>query len=148
MATQTMASECIGKYFITAILLSSNVKRAEAAVLNGIQSMDLDQTATSACGEEGPDDNNYEFKAAAALLPAELQRVLQLTRDLRRCFVLRMLVGMSRERCAALLDIDVAQVDQGTYMAVTELARVADSKYGDSHLPLSSHFDLLPSCYL
>ena len=58
-------------------------------------------------------------------LPAELQRVLLLPRDLRQCFVLRLLMGLPRERCAQLLGVDIAQVKHMTAMAAIELAEIA-----------------------
>jgi hypothetical protein len=126
MATQAMASEFPGKHFLTAVLLTGNVQRAEAAVLESIGSMDLDQTAASAIRADQFPGRSHRV---APLLPAELKRVLQLAPDLRRYFVLRMLIGMPRERCAALLKVDSVQVDQGTRMAMTELARIAESNY-------------------
>ncbi len=152
MATYTMASENIGKHFITAFLLTNSLKYAEAAVLDGAQYSDLDRTAASAIRRaispplQCVDEGRHDVRAVASRLPAELRRVLQLAPALRRYFVLRMLVGMSRERCAALLKVEVAQVDQGTCMAVAELARIAQSQNSDSFLPLSSHLDLNPRC--
>jgi hypothetical protein len=148
MATQTMASECIGKHFITVMLLTGNVRQAEAAVLDGIRCTDLDQMAASVISREAlrnppcADNDPGDFHAVASLLPTELRRVLYLTPDLRRYFVLRMLVGMSRERCATLLKTDIAQVDRGTRRAITELARIAKGPREDSCRTFSSHLNL------
>ena len=58
------------------------------------------------------------------MLPVELQHVLHLARNLRHCFVLRLLVGLSRALCAWLLHLETRQIDERTCAAVLELAMV------------------------
>ena len=58
-------------------------------------------------------------------LPAELQAVAQLPAKLRQPFVLRMLMSMSREFSARLLDIDINAVDGPTGLAAQVLAHTA-----------------------
>jgi hypothetical protein len=66
-------------------------------------------------------------------LPFELGCVLHLQPDLRHCYVLRILVGLSREVCAWLLHTDVEQISQRTQSAVNDLAQV-HSPFGASDL--------------
>jgi len=143
MLTQTMASECLAKNFITAILLTGSAKQAEAAVLDCTDSPNLLGTAAAAIRRTAvhPRETTDEG-AAAELLPVELRNVLRLPSELRRYFVLRMLMAMPRESCAALLKVDTARVDEATCQAVIELARIANiDPAGDSAIPLSSHFN-------
>lgn len=140
-----MANECIAKYFITAVLLTSDVKRAEAAVLDGFPFLDLNRTAVSAI-HRGSSQSLPE--AVVSLLPVELQRVLQLAPDLRRSFVLRMLVGMSREDCAALLNLESDQVEDATCKAAKQLARIAESERLRAPIPLSRYDNLQQVTYV
>jgi len=143
MLTQTMASECLAKNFITAILLTGSVKQAEAAVLDCTDSPNLLGTAAAAIRHTSAHPGEItEERAAAELLPIELRNVLQLPAELRRYFVLRMLMAMTRESCAALLKVDPARVDEATCEAVIELARIANIEAaGDSAVTLSGHFN-------
>jgi DNA-directed RNA polymerase specialized sigma24 family protein len=101
--------------------------------LQGIRSLDIDEAppeeilqATVAAAI----DSRYrylgeppeEVDQAASLLPRELQNVLYLPRRLRHCFVLRLLMAMSRECCARLLGLDVNEVDRNVSLAAEELA--------------------------
>lgn len=62
-----------------------------------------------------------ETAQASFGLPLELQRVLRLPTDLRQCFVLRLLVAMSREFCARVLGLDVAAFDHKVCLAAQTL---------------------------
>jgi len=143
MLTQTMASECLAKNFITAILLTGSVKQAEAAVLDCTDSPNLLGTAAAAIRQTAVrPEETADRKAAAELLPIELRNVLRLPPDLRPYFVLRMLMQMTRESCAALLKVDPARVDEATCQAVIQLARIANIEpAGDSAVTLSGHFN-------
>lgn len=59
-----------------------------------------------------------EKLAAAALLPVELQRVLWLPLQLRHCFVLRVLLGMSEEEVAYVMSLDRATIAEKTCAAM------------------------------
>ena len=50
---------------------------------------------------------------------------MRLSRRLRQCFVLRVLMAMPRQYCAELLRIDAEQVDANCSLAAVELARLA-----------------------
>ena len=93
--------------FRTTLLLTGTVNKAEEAVMLGIGACDdlsprglVVESARSAVQlrEETP-DRWYEVES----LPPELQRLFLLQPLPRHCFVLRILVGLSAESCAALL---------------------------------------------
>jgi hypothetical protein len=65
----------------------------------------------------GPD-----VAAEPGLLPIELQRVLQLRQTPRLCFVLRVLEGWPREKCAIALGIPADTVDAEVCNAAQDLA--------------------------
>jgi len=119
------------------------VKQAEAAVLDCTDSPNLLGTAAAAIRQTAVHPREMtDERAAAELLPVELRNVLHLPRELRPYFVLRMLMAMSRESCAAVLKVDLARVDEATVEAVIELARIANIEpAGDSAVPLSGHFN-------
>jgi DNA-directed RNA polymerase specialized sigma24 family protein len=122
MTSETAATGSLCKTFISAMLLTGSAQRAEAAMLDGI-----------AAGHPG-DLQAYTLETllrrnelsdateTVSSLPAELQRVLHLPAELRRCFVLRMLIEWSREHCAAALRIEPREVDRLTSLAAVQLA--------------------------
>jgi DNA-directed RNA polymerase specialized sigma24 family protein len=61
-------------------------------------------------------------------LPMELRRVLRLPETPRQCFVLRMLEGWPRDKCAAALGIPAQTVDDETCAAARSLARLAEKE--------------------
>jgi DNA-directed RNA polymerase specialized sigma24 family protein len=69
-----------------------------------------------------------ELERAAAVLPFELRRVLHLPPALRHSFVLRFLVGLSRETCARLLRLEIRQVDERARTAMLELPTIREEK--------------------
>ena len=54
-------------------------------------------------------------------LPAELEAVLRLPRELREVYVLRFLAGVSREASAELLGIPRAKLDEYARVALSSL---------------------------
>lgn len=61
-----------------------------------------------------------------AWLPVELRRVRQLEETQRSCFVLRILAGWPRERCATTLEISEELVDKHLGLAAMSLVRLAE----------------------
>jgi hypothetical protein len=53
--------------------------------------------------------------------PPELQRLFMLQPLPRHCFVLRVLVGLTPEVCAELLEISVSEFEGALYAALIEL---------------------------
>src|SRR5260370_30229964 len=119
--------EALTGAFMTAFLLTGSAEGAEAAVLEGLTAMD---------GNSMPDETLLLGTVAAAIatkiagnrsinLPIELRRVLRLRKDLRQAFVLRVLIGLSREMCARVLNTPVNQIDELTGIAARMLTESA-----------------------
>jgi len=114
--------QALDKALLTAYLLTGSMERAEAAVVEGIGLWDphdrseaLFQTVVHAAVErQGKDTADWP-------LPVELQSVLGLPPELRRCFVLRILMGLPRQACGRLLRLDARAVNQHTCSALKRL---------------------------
>ena len=131
MAMGTMPS-ALDMAFRTALLLTGDTRTAEVAVMHGIGVCeDLShgglliaavrsavQRRTKSSG--GP----YEVEC----LPPELRRLFMLQPLPRNCFVLRVLVGLSPEACAELLEISVSEFEDALYGALTELPPLCTPK--------------------
>ncbi len=130
--------EGLSKSFITALLLTANLDRAESAVMRSIGRLDecvssgalLQGTLRASLAGPGgmtaevPED----LAEAGSILPPELQHVVHLPKDLRQCFVLRILLGLSREVCASLLGLDVQRIDEQTCASIFQLAVTQDKR--------------------
>lgn len=122
----TIESGAVDMAFRTALLLTGAAEAAEEAVIHGIGSCEdvsynalLMETARSAIRRQTkPADWPYEVEA----LPAELRRLFKLRPLFRKAFVLRILVGLSPEVCAGLLDISTAEFQNTVCAALNELA--------------------------
>ena len=120
------AENIINRALRTAHLLTASMRQAENAVLEAIHSFDpareteemLFRHALKAA-IQGPDEASASNQPeSAGSVPArELQAVLNLSPNLRRCFVLRILAGLSRQACARLLGLSAHRVDQYTHAA-------------------------------
>jgi hypothetical protein len=129
-----VTEEDLAKSFITALFLVGNVREAEAAVCNAIDSMDPDQpsveslirlTVVAATRSAEVESGVGDYSLAIPLLPLELRRLMSLAAGLRRCFVLRMLLAVPRVECARLLRISVSQVDERACAGARLLARAS-----------------------
>jgi hypothetical protein len=114
MITTPITDEALNQAYTTAFLLTGNPAQAEASVLEGIRTMEHDNVSRDAllpgtltASVASPS----ELQSDVASLPPELRRVLRLSLDLRRSYVLRFLVGLSREVCARMLNRDIHQID-------------------------------------
>lgn len=131
---QSSIEYTIGMAFRAAHLLTASVHQAESAVLRAIGSFDPDgdseetffqsvmHAAVQGAVEARLPLASNQSASTGLFVPAELQSVLDLSQDLRRCFVLRILVGMSRQACARLLGLNLRSVDQHTCVALQCLA--------------------------
>jgi hypothetical protein len=131
MAMDTMPS-ALDMAFRTALILTGAMKTAEAAVMQGI----------GACEDPSPRGLMIEAVRSAVrrrtkssdgpceveCLPAELRRLFMLQPLPRHCFVLRVLVGLSPEVCAELLDISVTEFEDAVYGALTQLPLLRSPK--------------------
>lgn len=114
--------------FHAALLLTASVEAAETAVLDGITALGPDQvpghgfllqTMKSASRQRA--DSPDQFDDALSMVPLELRRVLLLHPYLRRCFVLRVLLGITPENCSEILHLAAGEVEDAACMAMQEL---------------------------
>jgi hypothetical protein len=122
----------VAKAFFTALLLTQSPQRAEAAVMESIHLLNPDEPFDEAilCGvipfSIGMSNGALpvspeELEEAFTALPPELHGVLSFSPDLRRCFVLRILLQFPRESCARILDLNTDRIDQYTCEALCSL---------------------------
>src|SRR5262245_37063972 len=114
------ARQTIEKAFVTAHLLTGNIRTAENITIDAIGNWNP--------REEAPEVLFGNVLKIAARTPSiaseegqvseELRRVLRLNPSQRRCFVLRILVGLSAETCAEMLEISAHRVDCNTRAAL------------------------------
>ncbi len=122
-------NQAIEKAFLTAILLTASPERAEAAILTATRIMDpgvapadaLLRAAVPAALEMECALAAEDRERASSMVPLELRPLLHLETGKRLCFVLRVLVGLSRQACSGLLRLAVPQIDEYTCAAMLEL---------------------------
>ena len=139
MYQQTSASEIAGftrkgicNAFLTALLVAGDSEHAEAATAHAIRSIDgpdvsdeaLIVAALKAAISSSPERpaRDWDLDGELSFLPPALRRLSRLTMDHRNCFVLRMLVGLSREECSCVLGCSPKHIDEGTCAAMVNLA--------------------------
>jgi|HubBroStandDraft_5_1064220.scaffolds.fasta_scaffold61047_1 hypothetical protein len=137
--------ETIENAFIVGLLLTGSIEQAERAIVDSIHCNETEYV----CGQRvfrrviqwavDPQEQRSRRvidEASVRVLPFELGRVLHLPPGLRHCYVLRILVGLSREVCAWLLHVDVEQIGHRTQSAVNGLAQVDASTGGSDRRSL------------
>src|SRR3984893_4970978 len=117
--------------FRTALLLAGNTKTAEASVMDGIGACE-DLSDRALLIEAVRSTIRRRTKSADApdaleLLPPELRRLLILQPLSRDCFVLRILVGLSPEVCAELLDVSITEFEDAVCAALNQLPLLSSS---------------------
>jgi len=120
----------IERALLAAHLLTGSLQQAEEATLEAIDSWNpsdepeeaLFQNVLDAAAREQVDPNPNKPDSSGSYLPNELKAVLRLAPQLRRCFVLRILVGLPTEVCARLLCLHSDLVDRYTCDALRCLA--------------------------
>ena len=146
MTAHSVISNSFSKVFFTIILLNRSAKRAEAAMLEGIESLNIDADAnenllrTSIAAAVQAERRlgippQGEIEEARSILPRELRRVLLLRANLRLCFVMRVLAAIPGEECARLLRLTSDEVEEFTcsaLQALTEIARNEKSAPGST----------------
>jgi DNA-directed RNA polymerase specialized sigma24 family protein len=121
--------QTISKAFFTAHLLTASSEQAERATMEAIDSWNPDEEseevlfrsvlgAAARAQIRHVSSRSNEPDMAESYLPVELQAVLKLAPQFRRCYVLRMLVGLSPQVCARLLHLDSRRVDWYTRAAL------------------------------
>ena len=121
--------EMINSAFVTAYLLTGSAAAAEASVEEAIERWDpssgapalIQQAARTALSRRVEDLNDF-------LVPALLTRVMKLPGYMRRCFVLRHLVGLPAAATARLLCLADSDVDQFTSDAMRSLVSASTTK--------------------
>jgi len=107
--------------FRTASLLAGNTRTAETAVMDRIDASEGLSYRGLLIEALGPTIRRRTKSAGATdaldLLPSELRRLLMLQPLSRDCFVFRILVGLSPEVCAELLDIFTTECEDTVYPA-------------------------------
>ena len=118
-------SQVLDMAFRTALLLTDAMKTAEAAVMQGIGACEdlsprglLIEASRSAVQRR---TKSSDGPCEVERLPPELRRLFILQPLPRQCFVLRILVGLTREVCAELLEISVTECEGALYAALIEL---------------------------
>jgi hypothetical protein len=118
----------INRTFVTAHLLTGRIDLAENATLEAIDAWKPDiESAQAILGRgvaaalrkrEGRDAFSLSRdNVTPSYLPAEIRTVLELSRVLRRSFVLRLVAGFPREDCAELLGCPPERVDRAARTA-------------------------------
>jgi hypothetical protein len=118
--------------FRTALLLTGDTRTAEAAVVHGIGACEdlspggllIEAVRSAVRRRTKSSDGPYEVHG----LPAELRRLFMLQPLFRHSFVLRILVRLSPEDCAELLEISITEFEDAVYAALTELALLRSPK--------------------
>jgi len=118
--------------FIVALLITGTTEDAEAAVLEGISSLDLADeprklliNRTIVALIEHRNRNTLQKRGHVPnTLARELQSVVDLAPDIRICFVLRMLIGLPSQVCADLLRVEISQIKRRVTAAVLTLSHV------------------------
>jgi DNA-directed RNA polymerase specialized sigma24 family protein len=112
----------VNQALATAYLLTGSGERAEASVEAGMGSWDPDDQP----------ERLLQSVAAAAVkyvetdvddwrLSSELQSVMSLSREPRRSFVLRVLLGLPPQVCARLLRVNVEELKENVLSALQQL---------------------------
>jgi hypothetical protein len=124
MAMDTMPL-ALDMAFRTAVLLTGATKSAEAAVIHGISAREelsphglLTEAVRSAVRRR---TKSSDGPCEVECLPPELRRLFMLQPLPRHCFVLRVLVGLSPEVCAELLEVSVTDFENAVYRALAQL---------------------------
>jgi DNA-directed RNA polymerase specialized sigma24 family protein len=132
--SESRIEHTVNKAFLTAHLLTGSAEHAESAVMEALHSWEEEDgeealfhgvISAAARGETTTEDQN-EPDSSGSFLRSELRAVLSLPPQLRRCFVLHILAGLSRQACARLLNLQTRQVDRYTCAALRRLPFLAE----------------------
>jgi DNA-directed RNA polymerase specialized sigma24 family protein len=123
------------RLFFTALLVTGSSESAEAALADSLDLIDDETTpsaraaltavaaaSTARIGEGRPTHGRNSS------LPKELVAVTKLRPDLRVCFVVRRLVGLTSAETSKLLSLNPPDVERRTIDASVQLARRAESR--------------------
>jgi hypothetical protein len=123
--------------FLAALMLTGTIEAAEQAVSEAIATsgcgvaVDELLVATAKCAIQIPDGRSPRAGLPSSL-PPELQRLFLLSSIDRKCFVLRMLMGLTLETTSGILNLHIDEVDEALCRALSDLPRlngVHDSRH-------------------
>lgn len=107
---------------LTAYLITGSARQSEAVVTKAIARWEPEKGVRSLLELVAVLALKYKRGAGDEWsLPPELQNVARLPRNVRRVFVLRILLGLPRDVCANTLDQSLDRVDQQTCAALVAL---------------------------
>jgi hypothetical protein len=116
--------------FLSALMLTGGIEVAEQTVSTAIATMGCDDSvdellvATAKCAIQLRGEYSPEAEIPSSL-PPELQRLFLLSSVGRDCFVLRMLMGVTREMSSEILNVDTNEVDEALCRALSDLSGLA-----------------------
>ena len=131
----------LSRAFIAAHLLTASADQAERALEEAIDSWNPEEDGEEALFYRVLDvavrrpsalSKSIEPEARSTLLPS-LQGVLRLAPRLRHCFVLRVLVGLSKQDSAQLLRLHTREVDEYTRAALKHLPSLSTESSSGTH---------------
>jgi hypothetical protein len=142
MRTKLRMQETIENAFIAGLLLTGSVEGAENAILESVRVSCPDdmygETLFRRALHHSIDQQmdtagrQNELDRAKAILPFELRCVMNLSKRLRYCYVLRILVGLPKEVCAWLLHLTISQIDEHTCAAMLALPLIQQEEPRDA----------------
>ena len=110
--------------FLAALILTGSPDAAEAAVLDAIATsgceMDELFVATAKCAIQRSGECLPQPQILSSL-PIELQRLFLLAPTGRKCFVLRILMGLTLQITSEILNLRTDEVDESLCLAVSQL---------------------------
>ena len=128
MTAKSEISKAIEKAFGAAFLLTGSMEVAENAVLDGIATFEfgdivddvlLLETVRSAIRQQV--DFPGRSEQAVSEFPLELRRLFLLAPISRDCFVLRVLLGIPRATCSAVLRLTIRENENALRAALQQL---------------------------
>ena len=126
--------KALRRVFLGVLLLTADFDLARIAVSESVNALDISDLTTEAlptCASRlalqfQRDFLNHTRVSSLLALPAELVNVMRLPPEFRHCFVLGILMGITRPVCAELLQLNLDQVCARTCAAAVALARTRD----------------------
>jgi len=116
--------------FLAALMLTGTIEAAEQSVSGAIATLGwgvaVDEllVATAKCAIQIP-DGCLQGPEIPSSLPAELRRLFLLSSVGRKCFVLRILMGLTLEVTSGILNLPEDEVDEALCRALSDLPGLA-----------------------
>ena len=118
----------IDRAFLAALMLTGNAEAAEGAVSAAIATSECEVNEllinTAKCANQLCDES-LPGPEISFSLPPELQRLFLLSSVGRKCFVLRILMGLTPETSSEILNLRRDEVDEALCRALSDLPGLA-----------------------